>query len=214
MSPAPPPGDGAVADLTQPGLDLAGLDLAHAADLAHGDAAGPQACDPGNVALGANGGPDVCAYGQVCDGSAHQCVAVQSGSCAMVGGAPTWEEAGKAAPVIATISATLLTSTDPNTECENGDPAALVTIVYYAPMTLTTATTASAFLPQVQFKKSTNPGDPFFDGTFMRVMPQANQTSGSFEVGINCGGATGVREAGMYILDGGGRTSNPVCVSW
>jgi hypothetical protein len=189
-------------------MDLAGKDLAKApADLTGAGST----CNPSAMTLGANGGPDVCAYGEYCDAASMHCMPVPVGTCSMVSGAPTWDEAGKQAPVIATISAELLASTDSTTECANGDPAALVTMSYYAPETLTTATTASAFDPQVKWSKSVT----WYSGTFMRQLPAPNSTMGSFQVGINCGGAAGsVKTAGFYILDESGKPSNAVCVSW
>ncbi len=200
--------------------DLGEVDLTSdgkaVADAATGDLASNGApCNPSATVLGAAGGPDACAYGELCDPATMKCKAVPTGSCNMVGGAPSWDAAGKAAPVIAKVSAMLLPTTDAQTECANGDPAALVTIEYYAPMTLTATTSPATFLPQVKFKKSMVLGDPFYSGTFMRQMPAASQKVGSFKVGINCGGAGGaVKQAGLYILDGGGRSSNPVCVTW
>jgi hypothetical protein len=191
------------------------FDFATTSDLAGSDLAGATSCNPANLSLGAGGGPDACAYGQRCDGASSTCQPVSNGSCNMVMGAPVWDAAGKAAPVIANVSATLLSATNSTTECANGDPAALVTVDYYAPMTLTTATQQTTFLSQVKFKKSVVSSDPFYDGTFMRAMPMPNQKTGTFKVGINCGGAAGsVKTAGFYIVDGGGRTSNLVCVSW
>jgi hypothetical protein len=212
-------GPGDDADLSDPTTvddgatlaDLAGMDLVKVGDMASN---GPS-CNPANLALGAAGGPDTCAYGELCDAATSKCAAVPSGSCNMVMGGPVWNKGAKLAPVIAKVSATLLATTDSMTECAAGDPAALVTVDYYAPMNLTSTTMANVFLPQVKFKKSVVSTDPWYSGTFMRQMPAANTKNGTFKVGINCGGAGGaVKTAGFYIVDEGGRTSNLVCVSW
>ena len=198
-------------DMAGPKPDLAGRDLASAGDMASNGAG----CNPANETLGAAGGPDVCAYGEICDDASSKCKAVAAASCHLIMGAPTWNKSAKMAPVIAKVSATLLATTDAATECAAGDPAALVTVDYYAPQNLTATTMANVFLPQVKFKKSVVAADPFFSGTFMRVMPAPNMKFGTFKVGINCGGAGGsVKTAGFYITDGGGRASNAVCVSW
>jgi hypothetical protein len=191
--------------------DLAGLDLVKIGDMAGG---GPS-CNPANETLGPAGGPDTCAYGEFCDDASSTCVAVPTGACNMIMGAPPWNKSAQMAPVIGRVSAVLLPATNATTECLNGDPAALVTVDYYAPNTLTSATAANSFLPQVKFKKSVVASDPWYSGTFIRAMPAASAKFGSFKVGINCGGAGGsVKTAGFYILDEGGRASNAVCVSW
>jgi hypothetical protein len=67
----------------------------------------------------------------------------------------------------------------------------------------------------VKWKKSTDPGGPWYAGTFARMLPPTNDKFGSFQVGINCGGAGGaVKVAGLYVADEQGRTSNVVCVTW
>lgn len=202
--------DGRPADLASrdAGADLRG------ADLATGDAALPSGCDPMSTVLGPEGGPGSCAYGEVCDAMSLACVPVPVGACAMTTGAPAWNQSAKLAPVIARVSATFLATTT-TTECLNGDPAALVSIDFYAPSFLTTTSDAAMFVQQVQFKKSTVSSNPYYDANFVRMLPVPNQRVGSFQVGINCGGAAGSsRTAGIYIVDEGGRTSNPVCVTW
>jgi hypothetical protein len=193
------------------GRDMAGKDMASPGDMASTGAS----CNPASQTLGAAGGPDTCAYGEACDSATSKCKAVMNGSCLMVQGAPAWNTATKMAPVITKATAVLLSTTNSMTECANGDPAALVTVEFYAPQVLTTDTMALAFLPQVKFKKSQVAADPWFSGTFLRSPVPTNAKVGSFQVGINCGGAGGtVKTAGLYILDEGGRTSNAICVSW
>lgn len=210
-----PSGDEDLADPVDGDLGVKG-DLA-GRDLASGDMASSGAtCNPATKTLGAAGGPDTCAYGEVCDAGAMKCVAVATGSCNMIMGAPTWNKAAKMAPVITKATAVLLPqgSTNGTTECLNMDAAALVTVDFYAPNDLTTTSVTNDFLMQVKFKKSVVAGDPFFSGTFLRS-PIPSGKSGSFQVGINCGGAAGaVKTAGFYILDESSRASNAVCVSW
>lgn len=208
-------------DLSSPFVDDLGThDLAKSdmkvGDMKAGDmASSGSTCNPSATTLGAAGGPDTCAYGERCDDVMNKCVAVTVGSCNMVGGAPTWNMAAKLAPVITKATATLLATTNASTECANGDPAALVTIEWYAPGFLTTQDVVATFLAQVKFKKSTVAGDPFFSATFERMAPVKNTKVGSFQVGINCGGAGGsVKTAGMYIEDEAGHVSNPICVTW
>ena len=190
-------------------VDLAevALDLSQPADLAQ-----VGGCNPAAEVIGAANGPDTCQYGEVC-ASTMACVEAPTATCLMAGGSPAWNRAAEAAPVITSVSAVLLPTTA-TTECANGDPAALVTVNYYSPTTLTTHDSNNAFLAQVKFKKSTSVTGSFFSANFVRVLPPKNQQFGSFQVGINCGGATGVKEAGLYIMDESSRVSNTVCVSW
>lgn len=202
--------------------DLAPKDLAVPVDLvevvpgpdlgAPADLAQPGGCNPVNQALGAAGGPDTCQYGELC-ASTMACVAAPTATCLMGSGAPAWDQSAEAAPVITSITAMLLATTG-TTECANGDPAALVTVQYYSPTTLTTQDNNNVFLAQVKFKKSTLTTGSFFSANFVRMLPPKNQHFGSFQVGINCGGATGVKQAGLYITDEAARVSNTVCVSW
>ncbi|MEO6950631.1 MAG: hypothetical protein ABI321_02380 [Polyangia bacterium] len=207
--------DGAVPVKDLPAHDLAkSVDLADPLDLAASpDLATVGGCNATNQALGGGGGPDTCEYGQVCASSTMMCADAPTVTCTMGSGAPTWDEASQLAPVITSISATLLATTG-TTECANGDPAALVTVQYYSPTTLTTKDSNTEFLGQVKFKKSTSSTGSWFSANFVRMLPPKNQHFGSFQVGINCGGATGVKEAGLYLLDEAAHVSNAVCVSW
>ena len=198
---------GALQDLATKPMDLAKTDGPNTS------AGG--SCNPNNHTLGANGGPDVCAYGKACSAVTSTCVPPPSGACAMSAGAPAWNQVGQVAPVITKITASLLATTNPTTECANGDPAALVTVEFYAPTFLTTTDSGNAFLQQVQFKKSESATGTWFDATFLRAAPIKNQNIGSFQVGINCGGAAGAsKTAAVYVVDESARTSNVVCVSW
>lgn len=200
--------DLATHDLAKP------VDLAAVADFApFADFATVGGCDPSSQTLGSGGGPSTCAYGELCTPSTMTCAAVSTAACAMGNGAPTWDEAAQLAPVITSATATLLATTG-LTECANGDPAALVTVQYYSPTTLTTQDANNLFDGQVKFKKSTLATGSWFSANFVRMLPPKNEHFGSFQVGINCGGATGVKEAGLYILDEASHVSNAVCVSW
>lgn len=186
-------------------------------DLAKNDAGAPPVggCNPASQTLGASGGPDICAYGKTCSAATGTCVPPPSGACAMSMGAPAWNTTSAVAPVITKITATLLASTNSMTECANGDPAALVDVQFYAPSFLTSQDVVNAFLSQVQFKKSDLGTGSWFGANFVRAMPVKSQHFGSFQVGINCGGAGGsVKTAAMYIVDEAGRDSNVACVSW
>ena len=195
--------------------DLAkAVDHAAAADLTPAaDFAIVGACDASSQTLGSGGGPSTCAYGELCASVPMKCAAVSTATCAMGTGAPTWDATAQLAPVITSATATLLPTTA-TTECANGDPAALVTVQYYSPTTLTTKDVSNLFVGQVKFKKSTVATGSWFSANFVRVLPPKNEHFGSFQVGINCGGATGVMEAGLYILDEASHVSNAVCVSW
>lgn len=192
--------------------DMAKADLPPLADMATTVGGG---CNPANETIGANGGPDTCAYAQICDDATMKCVAAPVGTCTMASGAPVWNKTAKMAPVIVKATASLLATTNASTECLDGDPAALITVEFYAPQNLTSTDVVAEVSKQVKWKKSTMPADPWYSGTFFRALPPKNAKYGSFQVGINCGGAAGsAKSAGLYVVDGSMRTSNAVCVSW
>lgn len=173
------------------------------------------ACNSADETIGPEGGPDACTYGARCDSSTMTCLAPPDGSCAMATGAPQWDSAARQAPVISSVSATLLASTNSSTECAGGSPAALVTVGFYTPNALTTMSDTIAFEHQIMWKKSSSATGSWYPGTFIRMMPTANAHFGTFQVGINCGGAGGTdRTAALYVMDESMRVSNTVCVTW
>jgi len=210
MSLMPPP------DLSQP-IILVHPDMAAGADLSM--VANATACDASSQTIGAAGGPDTCTYGARCDSTTMTCLAPPDGSCAMATGAPTWDSASRQAPVISAVSATLLPTTNGTTECAGGAAAALVTVDFYTPNALTTKSDLAADVPafehQIMWKKSSSATGSWYPGTFIRMMPTPDAHFGSFQVGINCGGASGTdRTAALYVMDESQRVSNTVCVTW
>ena len=176
-----------------------------------GDASSGGACNDQSATLGAQGGPDSCSYGSFCP-STKVCAKAPVGNCAEASGAPSWDQAAKLAPVIISATAQALATTSSTTECLNGDPAALVTIAYYAPGGLTTHTDFADLTKHAKFKVSASPVGMWVGVNFQRMKPPANAQFGSMQVGVNCGSASG--SAALYIADEAGHTSNPVCVSW
>jgi hypothetical protein len=205
----------AAAMTKSPDLAVDGIVLEHAdmaPDLAQIAAT---SCNAANQTIGAQGGPDACVYGARCDSTTMTCAAPPDGSCAMATGAPTWNSAARQAPVISSVTATLLTTTNGTTECAGSTAAALVTVGFYTPNALTTMDDAATFVKQVMWKKSTSGTGTWYPGTFVRMLPTANAHFGSFQIGINCGGADGVdRTAALYVMDPSSRISNTVCVTW
>jgi hypothetical protein len=162
-------------------------------------------CNPANQ-------PDVCSYSQICSSTNNTCVAAPEGTCteATASGAPTWNKAAGAAPVIVSATAQRLNSTDATDECAQGAAAGLITIRFYAPGGLTTHTTFSDLQNHVRFRVA-NSGQ-FFGANFARQRPTANAVEGTMQIGIGCGNST--ETASIYLANEAGQTSNVVCVSW
>jgi Cys-rich repeat protein len=161
-----------------------------------------QTCNPANQ-------PGTCSYGQVCSSTNNQCQAAPEGTCSQATGAPAWNKTAAAAPVIVSVTASKLSTTNTTSQCGDGGPAGLVTIRFYAPNGLTTHTTLTDLQKHVVGKF--NAGASFVGPSFASKEPAANATSGEMVVGF-CGPATA--QGAIYIADEQGRTSNVPCVSW
>jgi Cys-rich repeat protein len=159
-------------------------------------------CDP-------NTQPGICGYGQVCSSATSKCEAAPQGTCSQATGAPTWVQTGSSAPVIVSVTASKLSTTDKQTQCGDGGPAGLVTIRFYAPGGLTAHTVFSDL--QKHVKAKLNASASFIGPSFASKEPVANATAGDMVVGF-CGPATAT--GAIYIANEDGKTSNVVCTSW
>jgi Cys-rich repeat protein len=164
--------------------------------------AAAQTCNPANQ-------PGTCSYGQVCSATANKCEAAPQGTCSQATGAPAWNQTGGTAPVIVSVTATRLSTTNTTTQCGDGGPAGLVTIRFYAPGGLTTHTTLTDL--QRHVKAKLNASASFVGPSFASKEPPANDTDDEMVVGF-CGPATA--QGAIYIANEAGQTSNVPCVSW
>lgn len=165
-------------------------------------------CSATSTTLGAAGGPDTCNYGDFCSGTT--CTAAPVGTCGEATGAPTWNKTAKTAPVITSITAQAMATTNATNQCANGDPAATITINYYAPDGLTSHTAFTDLQNHVKFRTLTS--GSFFGANFPVQDPPVSAQFGTLSVGIGCGNAH--ETAAVYIADEQGDTSNVVCVTW
>lgn len=159
-------------------------------------------CDPATQ-------PGICGYGQVCSSATSKCEAASQGTCSQATGAPAWVQTGSSAPVIVSVTASRLNTTNNTTQCGDGGPAGLVTINFYAPGGLTTHTTLSDL--QKHVKAKLNASASFVGPSFASTEPAVNATQGSMVVGF-CGPSTAT--GAIYIANEAGQTSNVVCTSW
>jgi hypothetical protein len=166
-------------------------------------------CDSRERTIGELGGEGACTYGEYCADD-DNCYPVPIGECAEAQNTPYWTRTNPNAPVITFAAAQSLSSTNPTTECAGGEPAALVTIDFYAAGGLTVHEEFIDLQDHVRFKVTTDATD--FGVNFARVAPIPNQEYGQIQVGINCGQARGT--AAIYIVNENGLSSNTVCVSW
>lgn len=173
------------------------------------------ACDPNSTTVDpTTKGISTCEYGEFCQaGSPNTCAAVPnetSASCADAAGAPTWNASAEEAPVIRSVTAVKMNSTDPTTECAGGEAAIELTISYYSPTPLFTGNDFTAFANQIKWKNRAS----FNNAQFPLSMMTAGQNAGTFKVGVACGQATqaGDTPVVVYLTDStGARTSNVVC---
>ena len=167
-------------------------------------------CNPQKTTLGSAGGPDVCSYGQGCDPGSSVCVAAPvCTDTSVTVGAPAWSKGNPNAPVIASISATALSTTNTSTQCADGGPAGVVTLTYYSATGFTTQTSFSALQDMVKF----NLGNGFVHASFALVKPAPGAQVGTMTFGI-CSASQHISVAAVYIKDDAGNASNTACTSW